>query len=78
MQQANAPSFASPILNLFPKGYRVMASMCLAAICFSAMSVLIKLSYEFGAHQFQVVGFRSIFGWIVLAPWLFAVGRLGI
>ena len=78
MQQANAPSFASPILNLFPKGYRVMASMCLAAICFSAMSVLIKLSYEFGAHQFQVVGFRSIFGWLVLAPWLFAVGRRGI
>ena len=78
MQKADTPSFADPILALFPAGYRATASMCLAALCFSLMSVFIKLSYELGAHQFQTVGFRAFFGWIVLAPWILRVGRAGI
>ena len=78
MQNASAPSFAAPLLALIPDGYRATASMCLAALCFSVMSVLIKLSYQAGAHQFQVVGFRSIIGWLCLAPWVLSVGVAGL
>ena len=77
MQKADTPSFADPILALFPVGYRATASMCLAALCFSLMSVFIKLSYELGA-QFQTVGFRAFLGGSCWPPGFCAWGVPGL
>ena len=52
--------------------------MVVASAAFSCLSGIIRHLGDSGIHPFEIVAFRSLFGLLVLAPWLWRVGPGGL
>ncbi|MSP66933.1 MAG: DMT family transporter [Alphaproteobacteria bacterium] len=71
---SNAPSAASAIVA--PDPFKGVMWMLAACVFFTAMGAMVRHTTE-ELHAFEVVFFRSFFGFLVMLPWLARVG-LGV